>query len=612
MPASSPDMTRRNLLRLGLGAAGSVVLLRGGGRALAGPASAAVGAAPVPGQGGKLATFGRMFPQLPPFRPDPNPADTLDHLAALADAMLQPGGQFDTAHGAVYTYLGQIIDHDVTLDLTPQPDADFSFAGTKATSALLDPQGNVVNDFESKRLDLSQIYGGGPKVSPQLYEADGLHFRIPANVNGVIDLPRNPDGTAVLVEHRNDENQILSQLHVALLAFHNAVADQLKGNFNQTQRTVTSYYQWAVLHDFMPLLFGQDVIDSLRAGRNRVYDPGADVARPIMPVEFSSAAYRFGHSMVRNAYAMNPVISPANASRNVLFTGTGGAPGTAGGGGQPRTSVGDLHGGYPLTLDHQVDWRNFSEDLYDPAVPGAALQVFKSIGADGLHGIGQSLFGQPPGTPLRGTGAGMPIGGPAGVQPAGSNSIAYRDFVRAHHYLLPSGQDVARAYGLTPADPRTVIDPGVVPGFETGTPLFFYVLWEAQNQNRGGPTVDNFDGTGTAGNLQQVALGPVGARICADVLLRLIELDPQGITHGNFSPAPPIAPAPGQFRIADLLRFAGVVPSGANPAPALRQNAGPQPAATASPSPSPPATTTSPSPSPAATTSSPGPSPSAT
>jgi hypothetical protein len=575
-----PEMSRRQLLRYGLGAAGTVVLLKGGGRALAGPASAAVGASPVPGQNGQTATFGRMFPSLAPLRPDTDPSVSLANLAGLADAMLEPGGGFDTTHGAAYTYWGQFIDHDVTLDLQPQPDADFSFAGTSARDPLLDPQGSVVPDFESKKLDLSQIYGGGPSVSPQLYGSDGLHFLVPANVNGVIDLPRRADGSAIIVETRNDENQILSQLHVALLLFHNNVVDALNiKDFNSAQRAVVSYYQWATLHDFMPTLFGQSVIDDLASGKHQVYDPGADVARPIMPVEFSTAAYRFGHSLVRNAYSMNPVISPNNKNaRNTLFAGVAGATGPAGGTGVPLTPAGDLHGGYPLTLDHQIDWRNFHEDLFDSSVLGASLQVLKQPGADGLHMIGQSMFGQPPGVPLRGTGAGMPVGGPAGVQPAGSNSIAYRDFARGFRYLLPSGQDVASAYGLAPIDP-TVAIPSSVPGFSTGTPLFFYVLYEAFLNNQASAATNDFDNTGTANDFQQAQLGPVGAHICVDVLLKLIGLDPHGITHGSFSPSPPVAPAAGKFSIADLLTFAGVVPSGSNPAPSLGQNAGPQPPA---------------------------------
>ena len=111
------EMTRRNLLRFGLGAAGTVVLLRGGGRALAGPASAAP--RPVPGQGGNLAISAACSRTCP--RCARTPARTLGHLAHLADAMLEPGGGVDTTHGALYTYFGQFVDHDITLDLTPQP-----------------------------------------------------------------------------------------------------------------------------------------------------------------------------------------------------------------------------------------------------------------------------------------------------------------------------------------------------------------------------------------------------------------------------------------------------------------------------------------------------------
>ena len=578
--ATDTTMTRRNLLRLGLGAAGTVVLLRGGGRALAGPASAAVGAVPVPGQDGKLAMFGRMFPKLPAFAPDPDTGTSLADLAQLADSMLEPGGGVDTTHGALYTYFGQFVDHDITLDLEPQPSAFFSFAKDTARSPLLDPDGNTVYDYESRKLNLSQIYGGGPAVSPQLYDSDGLHFLVPKNVNGVIDMPRRADGSAIIVETRNDENQITSQLHVALLLFHNAVVDTLHlKSFARAQRTVIRYYQYAILHDFMPALFGQSVIDDLLAGNHRVYDPGADVARPIMPIEFSVAAYRFGHSLVRNAYSINPVISPNNKNaRNTLFAGVGGATGPAGGTGVPLTPVGDLHGGYPLTLDHQIDWRNFSEDLFDSSVPGASLQVLKQPGgADGLHCIGQSMFGQPDAS-APGTAAGLPIGGPSGAAPSGSNSIQYRDFVRAYFYRMPSGQDVATAYGLTPIDPAAIV-PSSIPGFAAGTPLFLYVLHEAFLNNQGSATTDNFDNTGTAGDFQQAQLGPAGARICVDVLLRLLMQDGNGVP-GAWTPQPPIAPAPGQFRISDLLKFAGVVPSGSSPAPALGQNAGPQPPVT--------------------------------
>ena len=138
------------------------------------------------------------------------------------------------------------------------------------------------------------------------------------------------------METRNDENQILSQFHVAMLSFHNNLVDALGiRNFTRAMNTVIKYYQWVILHDFLPLFCGQAVIDQLLAGKGKVYDPGARVAAPIMPVEFSTAAYRFGHSIIRNAYSINPVISPNNKNaRNTLFAGVGGATGDPGGGGR--------------------------------------------------------------------------------------------------------------------------------------------------------------------------------------------------------------------------------------------------------------------------------------
>jgi heme peroxidase len=548
------NQTRRNFLRLGLGAGGAVMLLPYGGRALAGEPAKKAGAVRVPTADQKLARFGRMFPGLAPFRPDASEAVTVANLGVLADAMLEPGGGVDTTQGAIFTYLGQFMDHDITLDLQPQPSASFSFSGSGARASLLDPSGAVVYDYESKKFNLSSLYGGGPDVSPQLYASDGIHFLVPENINGVLDLPRNDDGSAIVVEPRNDENQITSQLMVAFLLFHNAVVDRLGLKFKAAQKLVIQYYQWIILHQFMPTLFGQATIDAALAGKHRVYDPGADMTRPIMPVEFSAAAYRFGHSMIRNAYSLNPTLSPNNKpSRNTLFNGIGGANGVSGDG-----LASDLHGGYPLPASHVIDWGNFVNALYNPAKPGQSLQVFKQIGGgDGLHMIGQSMFGQPPGTPLAGTGAGLPIGAQRGAaQGSGSNSVAYRDLIRGYFYLLPSGQDVAAAYGITPLDPATVIDPAVAPGFTSGTPLWFYVLYETYLQNKNSDTVNSFDNTGTANDFNQVALGPVGARICTDVMLKLLELDGNGVP-GNFTPQPPIAPAAGQFGIEDLLVFAG-------------------------------------------------------
>ena len=138
------------------------------------------------------------------------------------------------------------------------------------------------------------------------------------------DLPRNPNNTAILGDSRNDEYVILAQLHTAFLRFHNAVVDHLRKDpalatqskeqiFKLAQRQVRWHYQWIILHEFLPLTIGQArVADILNKGpKFYQVDDGADGRRarrskdPLLPIEFSVAAYRFGHSQIRLSYRLN-------------------------------------------------------------------------------------------------------------------------------------------------------------------------------------------------------------------------------------------------------------------------------------------------------------------
>jgi len=114
-----------------------------------------------------------------------------------------------------FTYLGQFIDHDLTLDAIPQP------------SDFVDP--TTLTNGRTFSFDLDSVFGGGPTGSPELYEADGVHLRVQeftdADGDLVRDLPRNEDGSAILADRRNDENQIIAQIHVAFLKFYNRLVD---------------------------------------------------------------------------------------------------------------------------------------------------------------------------------------------------------------------------------------------------------------------------------------------------------------------------------------------------------------------------------------------------
>ena len=79
------------------------------------------------------------------------------------------------------------------------------------------------------------------------------------------------------------------------------------------QRQVRWHYQWIIVHEFLPLTNGQELVDNLLRKGPRFYriDDDSDVRRdrrskdPLIPIEFSVAAYRFGHSQIRPSYRLN-------------------------------------------------------------------------------------------------------------------------------------------------------------------------------------------------------------------------------------------------------------------------------------------------------------------
>src|SRR5262249_25107178 len=141
------------------------------------------------------------------------------------------------------------------------------------------------------------------------------------------DLPRSIAGAggmrrAIIGDPRNDENVIVSQFHGMMIRFHNRVVSLHPGtqkDFAAARQLVLWHYQSVVLHDFLPPLIDADVLDAVSPGfrdpskgfSKIVLPPGLQSdGRVFMPVEFSVAAYRLGHSMVRPAYRVNEFTEP--------------------------------------------------------------------------------------------------------------------------------------------------------------------------------------------------------------------------------------------------------------------------------------------------------------
>jgi len=234
---------------------------------------------------------------------------------------------------------GRRRGHGTSLALNPSPNATESFDPVSSLQRQNDPDALV--NFRTPRLDLDSVYGRGPADDPFLYEDDGMHLRLGKDIgpDGARDLPRDrrtEEGSpgpnrALIGDPRNDENKIVAQLHAVFLRFHNAVLDKLAGEglsgekvFKQAQR-LRWHYQWLVLHDFLPTILGQHgeqlVNDGLFETASYLSTPDTPGEQPIertirrakllfyhpenqpfIPLEFSVAAYRFGHSMIRGAW----------------------------------------------------------------------------------------------------------------------------------------------------------------------------------------------------------------------------------------------------------------------------------------------------------------------
>jgi hypothetical protein len=462
-------------------------------------------------------TFGRLFPDLPPYdAPDEAALDVLT-AETISDAN---GPMFDSGEPsennphdvpAFFTYFGQFLDHDMTLDSLPLP-AD-----------SVDPT-TIPNDRD-QRLNLDSVYGTRKNPNPAFYEADGKHLK----VNG-FDLPRTAQGIAIIGDPRNDENQIIAQIHVAYLRAHNKLIDEGL-SFADARQLMEWRHQWIVVHEFLPEVLDPGVYnDVFRANKNqdhvvqihnRYYDPGS-AATADMPVEFSVGAYRFGHSQVRAAYRMLQNLPPERPAPFVqVFK-------------LDPTGADDLHGGRPIAPAHVIYWPNFINVDGVPATGGSSstgkprpINISRKI--DTLLSAG--LFH-------------LPI---PGAEADGTAILAKRNIQRAREYGLPSGQAVAKRLGLTPLTNKQIadaIDGMTLAGltddakgpYKGEAPLWLYILAESKMRHDG------------------AKLGPVGSRIVAEVIGGLLAADSTSYIRRRY------VPEGGSYRVQDLLRDAGVLP----------------------------------------------------
>jgi Animal haem peroxidase len=465
--------------------------------------------------------FGRMFPlrhgSVSPARFSDAALMKLGaHMSARLDMDPKTEEAQEGGIPALYTYFGQFVGHDLTFD----PSSSFQKRKDKKAK----------DDFRTPALDLDSVYGRGPDDQPYLYrrmpnqKAESMLVGQPLNSGyiGATDLPRNDDdpARALIADPRNDENRIISQLHTLFLNFHNNIATSQGFSFEKVQTEVIYHYQWIVLHDFLPKIIHSKVLQQYKSGDH--YERSAiehfrwrgsrpkprGVARlspyPFMPVEFSVAAYRFGHSMVRTSYELNRDVNAAIfPDRMKLFSS-------------------DLTGFRRMDPHFGLEWGRFiyldarrSDKLQGPTNAAPPQLAFK---------IGTRLANPLSNLPLPSVVSEPPI------------SLAMRNLLRGHQLRLPSAQTVAHAMGIENQllkDEEIVIEGSSKGGgrsiveihkeFKHNCPLWAYILAEATHHQELIPI------PGSTKSKWTPKLGPVGGRIVAEVILGLLFADPQSL-----------------------------------------------------------------------------------
>jgi hypothetical protein len=440
---------------------------------------------------------------------------------------------------AGYTYLGQLVDHDLTFDHTT-----VALGDSVSPAELL--QGR------SPSLDLDCLYGAGPAdpVSAEFYR-DDRHLKVGKTVkvgSGVLvahpeyDLPRKGDDSpgdprrALIPDFRNDENLAVGQTHLAFIRFHNRVVDGLPSGvpvnqrFRRARREVTLHYQWMLRTDYLTKICDDRVVNDVFGNGRKVFEVGADpLSVPTMPVEFSVAAFRMGHSMIREQYDWNAAFPDGQGSLFFLFDFSG----TSGflGGGQGA-----------LPSNWIADWRRLyrfakigRDDLKPPPREFNLARRIDTFLTPFLQGLPDGAFG----------------GKRDGFGQLAAN-LAFRNLVRASMVRLASGQDMARllrqkGVPVTTLTKRQILGPGDGASldaltraekdrFAADTPLWFYVLREAE-LNRG-------------------KLTGVGGRIVAETFHRAMEGSRNSIVR-NPDWRPSLGGgAPDRFTMMDLLTVA--------------------------------------------------------
>lgn len=489
--------------------------------------------------------------------PSADTALTTNQLKTLGQFMadLPAASAVNSIIPPVYTYWGQFIDHD----LTANTDRDGEVSNIR--KEVIDPlepdfvKTNLGN-LRKPKFDLDSLYGDGPTLdagaqtkAAEFY--DGIKFKMGVNHSvGVLgeqipsigdlsrDLPRRDDKSPIIGDSRNDENLIVAQFHLMLMRFHNSVVDWVSANdpqdsdaktFVRAQDLVRWHYQWLCIHDYLKTITVQGIVD------RKLFD-GTDFYEKrngelFMPLEFSVAAFRFGHTMVRAEYDFNrnfgSSVPPANsllstAPFNLMFefTGKGGFP-------NPPDSP-------TLPFNWIIEWDRFvHKGTSDPLRFARKIDTHLALPLSNMQNeIDEDAMNLP-----------MPL------QQLIAH-LAMRNLLRGYLLSIPTGQCLAEQFAIEPLtaeelnrdNPSEIAALMETAGFLEKTPAWYYILKESEVRENGN------------------SLGETGSQIIAETFVGIMTEDDSSFLNKDFDPSEGVKFDDGSslVTISDMIRFAGL------------------------------------------------------
>ncbi|MCO7224950.1 peroxidase family protein [Pleionea sp. CnH1-48] len=349
-----------------------------------------------------------------------------------------------------YTYFGQFIDHDITrLKRGENPPS----SRPRTLNELI--------QLRTPQLDLDSIYGDGFNDSsiPIDRTTGKMHLGPSIDSSGTLhpnkDLPRNDKKKALIGDDRNDENFIISQLHTQFLKLHNKTIDKLATHgksgvqaYEEAKKETILTYQHVVLHDFLKELCDHVLWEIIVNKDTSLIWDTLKCEEPRMPIEFSGAAFRFGHSMVRKTYTLNSKKQAIPISEIFNLTGKG-----------------QLNSQDYVFEEQIIDWKFFFKLNKDSYIANLALPINPFVKVElpnnktGIKHLSSLNL-------LRGNEIGLPC---------------------AQAILESIPKELKKLISILPEDKidKHKLLENVCKDFKKKTPLWFYILSEADNMSDG-------------------------------------------------------------------------------------------------------------------------------